>query len=359
MTLQPTTIEELQQAVLSGPKLRVRAGGTKPALSGPIGDSPALDLSRLSRIVDYTPEECTFTALPGTPIAIIAHLLAAERQYLPFDPPLTAAGATLGGTVAAGLNGACRYRYGGIRDFLIGARIVDGCGRLIRSGGKVVKNAAGFLLHHAMVGSCGRFGVLAELSLKVFPAAEARATIRIQTATFSQALDLLALLRRTQFELEAVDFAAPSTLWIRIGGFASALPQRVASLRSALGGPSDVLDDVEDERVWSEAREFAWMPRETTLVRVPLPLSRIPALDAVVAGGGAARRYAVGGNVALLAWPGDVSVLDSALGVLGLTGQVLIGRPGRPFIGNTAPNEIAERVRRVLDPDGRFALLDD
>jgi glycolate oxidase FAD binding subunit len=356
MTLQPTTIEELQQAVRAASKLRVRAGGTKPALSGAIGDSPVLDLSRLSGIVEYTPEECTFTALPATPIATIEHLLAAQRQYLPFDPPLTAAGATLGGTVAAGLNGACRYRYGGIRDFLIGARIVDGCGRLIRSGGKVVKNAAGFLLHHAMIGSCGRFGVLAELSLKVFPAADAHATIRIQTAGLPQSLNLLALVRRTQFELEAVDLAAPSTVWIRIGGFAEALSHRVSSLRTALGVPSEVLDGSDEARVWFDAREFAWMPRETTLVRVPLPPPQIPAFDAVVAGGGATRRYAVGGNVAFVAWPGDVNMLDSELGALSLTGQVLIGRPGRPFIGNTAPNELEERVGRVLDPDGRFAL---
>ena len=94
----------------------------------------------------------------------------AHGQYLPFDPPLTAAGATIGGTVAAGINGPCRYRFGGIRDFLIGARIVDGEAAHPAGGGKVVKNAAGFLLHQAMVGSCGTLGVLAELTFKVFPA---------------------------------------------------------------------------------------------------------------------------------------------------------------------------------------------
>ena len=149
--------------------------------------TPTLDLAALAGIVEHTPEECTFTALAGTRISDIERLLAQHGQYLPFDPPLAVAGATLGGTVAAGVNGSCRYRYGGARDFLIGARIVDGRGRLTRSGGKVVKNAAGFLLHQALVGSCGTLGILAELTFKVFPAAEAHATIRVDAADLASA----------------------------------------------------------------------------------------------------------------------------------------------------------------------------
>ena len=99
-----------------------------------------------------------------------------------------AAGATIGGTVAAGVSGSCRYRFGGIRDFLIGVRVVDGEGRVIRSGGKVVKNAAGFLLHQAMVGSCGRLGVVAELTFKVFPAPEAHATVRVDAGDLATSL---------------------------------------------------------------------------------------------------------------------------------------------------------------------------
>ena len=160
MTLQPKSVGDLAALLPAHPRLRVRGAGTKCALSGPILEAPTLDLTALSGIVEHTPEECTFTALAGTPVAEIERVLAAHGQYLPFDPPLAAAGATIGGTVAAGVNGSCRYRYGGIRDFIIGAQIVDGRGRTTRSGGKVVKNAAGFLLHQALVGSCGRLGIL-------------------------------------------------------------------------------------------------------------------------------------------------------------------------------------------------------
>ena len=106
-------------------------------------------------------------------------MLAEHGQYLPFDPPLAAAGATLGGTVAAGLSGPGRYRYGGVRDFVLGVRFVDGMGNLVRGGGKVVKNAAGFDFPKLMVGSLGRLGVLAELSFKVFPQPPAFATLAV------------------------------------------------------------------------------------------------------------------------------------------------------------------------------------
>ena len=130
-----------------------------------------LDLSRLSGVLEYEPGEFTFTALAGTPLASVDSLLAEHGQYLPFDPPLAERGATLGGTVAAGLSGPGRYRYGGVRDFILGVRFVDGAGALVRGGGKVVKNAAGFDLPKLMVGSLGQLGVLVELTLQSLPAA--------------------------------------------------------------------------------------------------------------------------------------------------------------------------------------------
>ncbi len=156
-TVSPTSISELAAVVPSRPRWQVRAGGTKAALSSARPGVPVLDLSAPFRHRRVPPEECTFTALAGTRVAEIERALAAHGQYLPFDPPLTAAGATIGGTVAAGISGSGRYRFGGVRDFLLGACIVDGEGRVLQAGGKVVKNAAGFLLHQAMVGSVGRW----------------------------------------------------------------------------------------------------------------------------------------------------------------------------------------------------------
>jgi glycolate dehydrogenase FAD-binding subunit len=355
MTPQPTSIDELRQVIVAEPRVRVRGGGTKPGLSAPHGNEAVIELSALSGIVEHTPEECTFTALAGTPVVEIERRLTTHGQYLPFDPPFAAAGATIGGTAAAGINGSCRYRYGGIRDFLIGARIVDGRGRLITSGGKVVKNAAGFLLHQAMVGSAGRLGIFAELTFKVFPRAEAYATIRAEAADLEAALGTLASVRGGRFDLEAADIEAPSTLWLRLGGFVEALASRIAALQRSIGVPSVALEGDADTALWQRAREFAWVSPGAALVRVPIAPSRLASLDAALGPANAPRRYAVGGNVAFVAWPGAVDDLSRDLEALGLVGQVLIGPPGRPFIGAVKPSEFERRVEAVMDPDGRFA----
>src|SRR5690606_9356314 len=155
----------------------VVGGGSKAGLVA--GDAEVrIDLSALRRLVEYDPGEFTFTAAAATPLREVREMLAAHGQYLPFDPPLADAGATLGGTVAAGRRGPGRLRYGGVRDFLIGIRFVDGRGALVQGGGKVVKNAAGFDLPKLMVGSLGRLGILTELTFKVFPAPPATASLR-------------------------------------------------------------------------------------------------------------------------------------------------------------------------------------
>jgi glycolate oxidase FAD binding subunit len=354
MTHRPETIDELRHAVAATTRLSIRGGGTKPGLSGPFNNRSVIDLSGLTGVTEHKPEECTFSALAGTRTADIERLLASHGQYLPFDPPLTEAGATIGGAVASGASGSCRYRYGGIRDFLIGARIVDGRGELITAGGKVVKNAAGLLLHQAMVGSCGRFGVLAELTFKVFPRAKARATVKASAGDLAGALEVMDRVQRAQFELEAIDIEAPSTLLIRIGGAADALPARVDALRQSLGLGSELLEGAADDAEWQRAREFSWASPGASLVRVPLTTPRVPALDVVLTRGGAARRYALAGNVAFVSWPQPLDELSDALNSLGLRGQVLIGSPGRQFIGSPADDEFGRRVASVLDPDGRF-----
>ncbi|MHB8659102.1 MAG: FAD-binding protein [Solirubrobacteraceae bacterium] len=179
MSLAIEGVEVLREAMRQGPRVLPHGAGTKPALSTPSDGTAPLDVSGLSGSLEYDPSELTVTALAGTPVAEFAAALAEHGQYLPFDPLGSAAGATLGGVVAAETSGPNAFRHGGVRDFLIGVRFIDGTGKLVRGGGKVVKNAAGIDLPKLMIGSAGRLGVLVQLSFKVFPWLDATATVAV------------------------------------------------------------------------------------------------------------------------------------------------------------------------------------
>ena len=287
--------------------------------------------------------------MAGTPIIEIAAALAEHGQFLPFDPPLVEAGATLGGTVAAGLSGPGRYRYGGVRDFILGVRYVDGAGEVVRTGGKVVKNAAGFDVSKLMVGSLGALGVLVELSFKVFPKPEAYATLRVPHPTLDDALVTLHRLTGSQMDFFAIDLEpAPdgAYLWVRLGGLTAALPERLARLRG-LAGEGDVLVEDADAACWRAAREFTWRPEDAALVKVPVTPGRIARLEsdltelALSPSKGSPnlsdlpkRRYSAGGQVAWIAWPpAALDDLDAALKALDLSGLVVLGQPGRTRLG--------------------------
>jgi glycolate oxidase FAD binding subunit len=168
-TIEVSDIDELREAVRTHTCIRPYGASSKTALRVVDGQCTRISSAGLSGIVEYEPSEYTFTALAGTPVAEVERILLENRQYLPCEPPLAGAGATLGGAVAAGLNGPGRYRFGGLRDSLLGIQFIDGMGRLVRAGGRVVKNAAGFDMPKFMVGSLGGYGFLVELTFKVMP----------------------------------------------------------------------------------------------------------------------------------------------------------------------------------------------
>lgn len=360
MNLQPTTPAEVQQAVRDQTGLVPHGGGTKAALSTPPAGSAGLDLSGLSGIVEYEPDEYTFTALAGTPLRQVEALLAEHGQYLPFDPLLVQHGATLGGTVAANTSGPGRYRYGGVRDFLLGVRFVDGAGNLVRGGGKVVKNSAGFDLPRLLVGSLGRLGILVELTFKVFPGPAGYATLKVDYAALDEALVALSRLATSPLECQAVDLEpaqqeAGVTMWVRLGGLAEAMPARLERMREFLGGGQG-FQGPEESSLWQQARELAWVPPGWLLLKVPLTPRRIPPLAARLRERQARCRYSVGGNLAWLAWSPEEGIdgLNDLLAALNLAGLVLFGPPGRPYLGAYTGGLLASRVKQVLDPAGRF-----
>jgi glycolate oxidase FAD binding subunit len=358
----PSSISSLQSQISSAHRLLPRGAGTKPALSTPPEGVTALDLSTLSGVLEYDPGEFTFTALAGTPLADVQALLAEHGQYLPFDPPLVQRGATLGGTVAAGLSGPGRYRYGGVRDFILGVKWLNGQGELVRGGGKVVKNAAGFDFPKLFVGSLGQLGVLVEVTFKVFPKPQAFATLRLEFKRVAEALAAVYKLYGSQLDLEALDFrpdARSVTVYARLGGLREALPARLDRLAQLLGG-GEVLEGGNDVLLWQTAREFEWVPSGAALVKVPLTPARIPALEVELEKTSAQRRYSAGGQVAWIAWPEPITSLHDLLLGQAISGLVIFGPPGRPLLGAPrSDHEFATRVRQALDAHGRFAGTGD
>jgi glycolate oxidase FAD binding subunit len=359
--MKPSTIPELQEMVRSQPRLRLRGGGSKTALAGAAGDAATLETGELSGMRQYQPEEFTFTALAGTPLAQIEAELAEHGQYLPFDPPLVEAGATLGGTVAAGLSGPCRVRYGGVRDFVLGVRFVDGQGNLVRSGGKVVKNAAGFDLAKFMTGAVGEFGALVELSFKVFPRPLAFTTLRSQYASLEQALPALARVANSPLELFAVDLEPLDggyALHVRLGNPAPEIQAaRMGRLQGLLCEEAQPLEPQVEAELWRVRREFSWLGSEQILIKVPLTPGSIPALERFFQQhdvSAAQRIYSAAGNVAWIGWAGEAAVLDAALEQLALSGLALIGPAQRVWFGLRRGEVFAQRVRQALDPQGKF-----
>jgi len=356
--------EEICEVVRDLPQgLRVLpvGGGTKPALSGSMrGEVELLDVSGLRGIVEYDPAELTLTALAGTPVSEIADALAEHGEYLPFDPPFVRAGATIGGVVASGVSGAGALRHGGVRDFVIGVRFVDGYGRIVSGGGRVVKNAAGFDFPKLMVGSIGRLGVITQVSLKVFPRPVATTTVEFALKDRRSALAAVSVLARGPVRLDALDVLPDGSLLARLGGHAELLAARASRLGEAIDAPHRVHAGQGERELWREAAEFGWVaPSSSTIIRVGLSLSRARELDRAVGDLlGVNIRYAIAGTTAWIACPANrLDALDEVLLRLRLPGVMLRGEVDRPLLGPPTGGAFGARVADAIDPRSCFLEL--
>ena len=358
--LAPTTLAELAEAVRSQARVLAVGARTKPRLSQ-VRDGVALLSTRALRgIVEYEPEEFTFTALAGTSVQEISQALAEKQQYLPFDPMWVEAGATLGGTVASGVSGPGRFRFGGVRDFILGMRFVDGQGQLLRMGGKVVKNCAGFDLTKFFVGSLGRFGVLAEVTFKVFPVPASRLTLKLATSGVEAAARLLMDAANSRWELDALDLLPDGrTVCARLAGPASALEAHSREILTRW--PGQALSAADADATWAGLREFRWAHPAGVLVKVAVTPAVVPSLHTAVCSlDGTRAHFSAGGNVAFVSLPSSVqpAALQERLRGLGLPAVTLCGNAPLWCGAHTTP-AIAGSVKQALDPQNRFPSPDD
>lgn len=176
------------------------AHGTHPRKPG-LG----LSLANLNRLIDYPARDLTITVEAGMTIASLARHLAAEGQRLPIDVPQPER-ATIGGVVACNLSGPRRYRWGTIRDYVIGFNAVDGTGMPFVGGGRVVKNAAGYNMCRLIAGSYGTLGLITQVTLMVKPMPETTALVACSVADYDMAERLLAALVRTKTLPSAIEW---------------------------------------------------------------------------------------------------------------------------------------------------------
>ena len=372
---RPASVAELSRLLSSGAgAVRFVGGDTKPGLR-PLSTEDEVvlvNLSDLCGVVEYQPSEFTVTVRGGERVSDVERLLAEHGQHLPFDPIFVDAGATIGGTIASGISGPGRLRFGGVRDFVLGVELVDGTGRHVRGGSRVVKNAAGFDLPKLCVGSAGRFGAIVEATLKVFPAAPRFATVVARsTLNGEQAGTLLAHLGGSQLDLAAVELSrdVKGSEWqlaVRIPGDEQSLDRRIERLQSELGDrlagttQTDVMVGVSESSFWKSARELSWArigEPGSALWRLPITPGRIAALEAAEADADERRRaprcYSCAGQVL---WtvrglsggglPGDPGLVRKAQQVA--PARALDSESGTP------PDPLARRVSSVFDPGLRL-----
>src|SRR5712671_962486 len=186
----PADLSELRDAVAEAlaaeEPLELVGGGSKRGLGRPVQAAHTLDLSRMSHIRDYAPNELVLTAGAATPLAEIERVLAENGQMLAFEPPgwggllgADEASPTLGGVLACNLAGPRRIKAGAARDHFLGFRGVSGRGEIFKAGGKVVKNVTGYDLCKVMAGSYGTLAALEEVTIKVLPQPEAAFTVAL------------------------------------------------------------------------------------------------------------------------------------------------------------------------------------
>jgi len=334
--------ERIAAAVRGASPLRLRGAGTKDfygeQLSGEI-----LHLGSWRGIVDYEPSELVISVRCGTPLSEVEAALAAHGQFLAFEPPGFGADPTIGGVIAAGLSGPRRMFAGAARDFVLGTKLLTAQGELLRFGGQVMKNVAGFDVSRLLCGSLGILGIITEVSLKVLPLPRVDETRRLELPAGE---GVRAFNRWAALPLPLSGAAWwQGSAWVRLSG----APAAVRAAREQIGG--DPVAAADAERFWSALRHCQ-LPlfAAESLWRLSLPQATAPLdipTEPLIDWGGALRWFA---NV-----PADIDVRaraqaahGTALRWRGLTGANRFP-PLPPSIAS-----LHRRLKQRFDPAGIF-----
>ena len=281
---------QIRAVAAGGGEIEIIGGGSKRFYGEPLEALP-IDVTGHSGIIDYDPAELVITLRAGCQLTEVEALLAEQRQMLGFEPPAFGSEATVGGVVASGLSGPRRAFAGGIRDFVLGVKLLDGRGQLLHFGGRVIKNVAGFDVSRLLVGSLGTLGVILEVSLRVVPIPETEETLAFEHASPEDHIRWINGLGRRPLPISASSWQDGESR-LRLSG--SELG--VAEAARQLGG-----DRVAPQ--WEDLREqrLDFFDPEKPLTRVTLPPTHpdLPVdLPQLIEWGGALRWFSGAWNIA-------------------------------------------------------------
>ena len=321
--------------------LRIVGGDTKRFLGREVTGA-ALEVSAHRGILRHDPAELVLTARGGTPLAEVEACLAAHGQRLPFEPPHFGERATLGGTVACGLAGPARAWSGPLRDFVLGARVLTGDGRVLRFGGEVMKNVAGYDVARLMAGSFGVLGVLLDVSLKVLPAPPASRTLARDCGGETAALARLAELWRGALPLTAGAWADGRT-YLRFEGSTATLDE----IERRVGG--EAVADA--PAFWASLRE---QTHPFFAGGAPLWRCTLPPLAAPLAAGGGAALVEWNGQQRWYRGTAGESMFEPAAAAGGHATLFRHAPPVAAPFAELAPPllRLHQGLKRVLDPAG-------
>jgi glycolate oxidase FAD binding subunit len=276
LSLKPQDLEDLTQQVQSAlpPRMLVPlGGGTKAERFTLPKNFTIISTQRLNNVLEYAPDDMTITVQAGITLAKLAGVLAQNHQRLPLDPP-SMNEATVGGVLAANDSGPIRYARGTARDWVIGMRAVLGEGTIVKSGGKVVKNVAGYDLHKLMIGSMGSLGVIAEVTFKLTPIPESRRLVILKPPDAVAAERMLELIIRGQTRpamldlinaraARTMDIDAPPGSLLLVVGFeetAEAVDWQCQRLSEDFGQDAFICTEPDSNRIYEAIREWPAQP---------------------------------------------------------------------------------------------------
>lgn len=335
--------EQVTTAAADSTPLNILGGNTKAFLGREPTGTP-LNVSGHSGILSYEPKELVITARCGTTLSEIDAALADRGQMLAFEPPHFGDSATLGGTIAAGLSGPRRPYTGSARDFVLGTRILNGRGEILRFGGEVMKNVAGYDVSRLMTGAMGTLGVLLDVSLKVLPI-PARDITLVQSRNHEDALQAISNWAQKPLPLSAA-CSDGERLYIRLSGAATA----VASARDIIGG--ELMADGEtfwSKRIREQGHAFFkdGLPLWRVSVPVTTPVDSLPG-KCLIDWGGALR---------WLKSEADAQTIHGIAAAVGGHATLFRGgdRQGQVFQPLTQPLMTLHRnLKHAFDPQGLF-----